>query len=186
LNSSFGAAIAGAFAGAWGAFLLGRSSERRSEALKRLNAINSAVAMIDAATEHSLGFKDQLTRPLFTRFHADRGRFESEVVRKSASSEATQFEFEYMLGKLHKYRVATDDLERLLLLDAGLDKLTIKASSAMIQSIHSVERLIDDYNQCMDRLHSFRSSLPENKFAHRYLILPPFHRTLRRLLFELR
>jgi hypothetical protein len=68
-------ALAGAGLGAWTAQWIAARNKKIDERLKEIRATNAAAAIAYGITDHMLGMKHQIIKPVVDQFEIDRGRF---------------------------------------------------------------------------------------------------------------
>lgn len=169
LNSGFGTALAGAFFGAVAASYFARRHEHTQQLLQRLHASNAATSFSIATLQHALGFKDQLAKPLVDAFNGDKARYvEFLVDAKAGKIPGKQFEVEYNFGNIKLFRHNANEIERLVVREAGAEQKVIMAATFLVQTLNSLQQAIEQRDVELQRLIPLKKELSDDQFAQAY------------------
>jgi len=168
LNSAFGTALAGAFFGAAAASYLANRSNNKKFLLERLLACNTAINLTIATLQHSLGFKEQLARPIIQEFNFDKDRYLKFLSDAAEGKVAGNFEVQYNFGKVNLFRHRAHEIEGLVLSKVGVSGKTSMASTFLSQTLHSLEIAISQRQIEVERLSELKGSITDDELAHRY------------------
>ncbi len=176
LNSNFASSIIGALAGAFFGALAATRFAARQEThrlkLTELRRNNAAVVLSTSIANHSLSFKKQLVKPLVDNFLADRKRYEEFLGAAAAGRATGPFELQYDYRSLTFFKHEADELRSLLVNDITADPKVIMAAMQLWQSLHSLEKVVEQRAKEMERLQSMKGSASEDEIAHAYFGLP--------------
>lgn len=176
LNSSFVSsvigALAGAFFGALAATRFADKKERERLKLHDLRKNNSSVVLATSIANHSLTFKKQVVRGIVDKFEADLARYKAFLEESKVGRVSEKFEIEYDYRDITFFKHEADELRALLVSELSADPKITMAAVQLWQSLHSLEKSIDQRAIELQRLIDLKGKLSNDEYARRYFGLP--------------
>jgi len=169
LNTGFGTALIGAFAGAAGANWFASKKEQTRALAHEVRATNSATQLAAAIANHSLGFKDQIGKQTITQYFCDRDRYihfleDAKLGRKPGE----KFHVEYTFGNLKSFEHNSSKLVELVLHEISDAPEIGTIALHLEQTLNSFDHVMALRNAELVRLEALKGEKNDDEFAHIY------------------
>jgi hypothetical protein len=173
LNSGFGAALAGAFFGAMAASRIANRRETKSRLRDQLVVCNGAAALSSAIFGNSIGFKEQISKPLVSQYKCDYERYVEYLKRvNSGMIKGDPFKVQYNFGSISLFHHNTEDLVSLIVLQSGAENKALMAATNLLQVLHLLDAAIKNRELEAARLIKIKDTTDKEEFAHIYFGIP--------------
>jgi hypothetical protein len=169
LNTGFGTALIGAFAGAAGANWFASRKETNRQTIMEIRAANAATSLSGALANHALGFKEQVGLLTINQYFGDRDRYiafleEAKVGKRPGEA----FQIEYAFTNLKHFAHDAPKLTHLVLHEVSADPMTVTIALHLEQTLNSLENVVKQRNLEIERLGKCKGKISDDEFAHLY------------------
>lgn len=144
INSQFGAAMTGAFAGAMAAHKIAIGSKRRDELAQQMREINVAATLAYTCANSALGSKSQHVVPLVTKFREQHEAFAKVLAAKRAGEPIPPvFRLALDFTNFPPISVPVEPLREALLNRILVGGIALAAASELERAVSGLRDLID-------------------------------------------
>jgi hypothetical protein len=151
-NSSFSTAMAGAFAGAWGAQYIAERSKYRDELIKEIRNINAASVVAFGICNSLLSLKKQHVKALKENFYSQKKLLTDHrgKVQARAIDPKTAFEFQADLQTLTAPQFPIDILREQIFERLSLVGRPLNLTTTLSETLHCLNWSIERRNQLIE------------------------------------
>lgn len=170
LNSNFLVALAGAFAGAFGAYWIVERHQRKRGLLKEIRSTNAAIIVAHGISNASCSLKSQFVKEFKDRFFEQHKAALEAFQRKKHPMQP--FEFQADFQTFPPIRVPIDVLQKLLFENISVADRSLTLVTTLSQAIDGLNATIKQRNELIATIKEASPPVPHDVLASIYFGFP--------------